>query len=99
MIALVVVTGIILTLVPATPFVSKGTHEWNHQRRIAERHWRRRARGGRSHRWVSRLIWVGFAIVLFVEGVGAEESLGLFGNTAKSNVAREGTRVSGDPGE
>jgi hypothetical protein len=49
MIALVVVAGIILALAAATPFVIKGTHEWNHQRRIAARHWRRRARGGKSH--------------------------------------------------
>jgi hypothetical protein len=73
MIVLAVVSGIILALVAATPFVVGAARDWNHQRRIAERHRRTRARKGKSQRWVNRLIWAGLAIVLSVEAAGARE--------------------------
>jgi len=48
MVILVVVSGIILALVAATPFVLRGARAWNHQRRIAERYRRTRVRKGKS---------------------------------------------------
>jgi hypothetical protein len=73
MIVLAVVSGIILALVAATPFVVRGARDWNHQRRIAERYRRTRVRKGKSSRWVHRLIWAGLAIVLSGEAAGGRE--------------------------
>lgn len=73
MIVLVVVSGIILVLVAATPFVLKGARAWNDQRRIAERYRRTRVRKGKGRRWIHRLIWAGLAIVLSGEAAGGRE--------------------------
>jgi len=73
MVILVVVSGIILALVAATPFVLRGARAWNHQRRIAERYRRTRVRKGKSQRWIHRLIWAGLAIVLSGEAAPGRE--------------------------